>query len=143
MPDIRTGDKVIVMTGKEAGKRGTVQRVLRNPQGYKKRSAASARRQFKPGSPLSGVHVVVEGVNIAHRHTKPSPRWVATTASRVSSRAASSTGAAIAGQPRDDHLPRLRQGHAASSTAPAATSRTTRVCSQCGENLTREAQKHD
>ena len=36
VPDIRTGDTVVVTTGKDAGKRGRVQRVLRNPQGYKK-----------------------------------------------------------------------------------------------------------
>ena len=33
VPDIRTGDQVLVLSGKEAGKRGTVEHVMRNRQG--------------------------------------------------------------------------------------------------------------
>jgi large subunit ribosomal protein L24 len=50
MQKIKTGDEVIVITGKDKGKRGTVLRVLR----------AEGR-------------VLVENVNIAKRHTKPNP----------------------------------------------------------------------
>ena len=36
VPDIRKGDQVLVLSGKEAGKRGTVEHVVRNRQGFKK-----------------------------------------------------------------------------------------------------------
>jgi len=49
MRRIKKGDDVIVTAGKDRGKRGTVLRVLPNER------------------------VVVEGVNIAKRHTKPNP----------------------------------------------------------------------
>ncbi len=47
---IRKGDEVIVRAGKDKGKRGTVLRVLAADQ------------------------VVVEGVNVVKRHTKPNPQ---------------------------------------------------------------------
>jgi len=49
MEKIRKGDEVVVITGKDKGKRGTV--VLR----------------------LDADHVVVEGVNRAKKHVKPNP----------------------------------------------------------------------
>lgn len=49
MRRIKKGDDVIVTAGKDRGKRGTVLRILPNDR------------------------VVVEGVNIAKRHTKPNP----------------------------------------------------------------------
>ncbi len=49
MRKIRKGDDVIVITGKDKGKRGAVLRVLVNDR------------------------VVVENVNIVKRHTKPNP----------------------------------------------------------------------
>ena len=33
VPEIRTGDTVVVLGGKDAGKRGIVERVVRNPRG--------------------------------------------------------------------------------------------------------------
>ena len=50
MNRIRKGDDVIVLTGKDKGKRGTVLRVLPKDR-----------------------RVVVENVNIVKRHTKPNP----------------------------------------------------------------------
>jgi large subunit ribosomal protein L24 len=50
VPEIRKGDTVIVLTGKDAGKRGTVDRVVRPDR------------------------VVVEGINVAKKHQKPRPR---------------------------------------------------------------------
>ena len=47
---IRKGDEVVVITGKDKGKRGRVQEVDR-----------------------SGQTVIVAGLNIAKRHTKPNP----------------------------------------------------------------------
>lgn len=49
MSKIRKGDQVIVNTGKDKGKQGAVLRVL-----------------------ATG-HVVVEGINLAKKHTKPNP----------------------------------------------------------------------
>ena len=47
---VRKGDEVVVITGKDKGKRGRVQEVDR-----------------------SGMSVIVAGVNVAKRHTKPNP----------------------------------------------------------------------
>ena len=49
MSKIRKGDQVVVITGKDKGKRGTVLRVLPTDK------------------------VVVEGINRAKKHTKPNP----------------------------------------------------------------------
>jgi len=51
MQKIKKGDQVIVITGKDKGKRGTVDRVI----------------------PSEG-RIVVEGINIAKRHTRGNPR---------------------------------------------------------------------
>jgi large subunit ribosomal protein L24 len=49
MNKIRTGDQVIVITGRDKGKRGTV----------------SLRKD--------DTHVLVEGINLVKKHTKPNP----------------------------------------------------------------------
>ncbi|MHB8742864.1 MAG: 50S ribosomal protein L24 [Sulfuricaulis sp.] len=49
MKKIRKGDKVVVLTGRDKGKQGTVLRVLENSR------------------------ALVENVNIIKRHTKPNP----------------------------------------------------------------------
>lgn len=49
MHRIRKGDQVVVQTGKDKGKRGTVLRVLENDR------------------------VVVENVNVVKKHTRPNP----------------------------------------------------------------------
>ncbi len=49
MNKIRTGDQVIVLTGRDKGKRGTV----------------SAR--------IDGDHVLVDGINLVKKHVKPNP----------------------------------------------------------------------
>ena len=66
VPEIRKGDQVVLLQGKDAGKRGTVEKVI-------SRTAApsSARSSYRRGTNTSGVAVVVEGLNIAKRHTKP------------------------------------------------------------------------
>ena len=66
VPEIRKGDTVVVLSGKDAGKRGTVDRVIR-----RQASPGGARSVFRRGSAAAGVTVVVEGINIAKRHTKP------------------------------------------------------------------------
>jgi large subunit ribosomal protein L24 len=50
MNRIRKGDQVYVRTGKDRGKRGTVQKVL------------------------SDERVIVDGINMVKRHTKPNPQ---------------------------------------------------------------------
>ena len=140
VPDIRKGDEVLVLTGRDAGKRGTVERVMRNPQGYKK-VLHKYGSQWRRISPLTGMAVVVEGLNIAKRHTKPRAR-----------------------QGRNDRQPRVQQGGILEIAQPIHASkvmivcpscgkptrvkhgvggdgRSIRVCSHCGEALTREAQK--
>ncbi len=68
VPEIKKGDTVVVLAGKDAGKRGTVERVIRASA-----APSAARSVFRRGSGAGGVKVVVEGVNIAKRHTKPRP----------------------------------------------------------------------
>src|SRR5262245_63224291 len=70
VPEIRKGDTVVVLVGKDAGKRGTVEHIVRNPQGFKK-SATKHGSEWQKVSPLASVAVVVEGINVAKRHTKP------------------------------------------------------------------------
>lgn len=66
VPEIRKGDKVVVIAGKDAGKRGTVEKVVTRTA-----APSSARSSYRRGTNTSGVAVVVEGLNIAKRHTKP------------------------------------------------------------------------
>ncbi len=112
-PDIRRGDEVLVLTGKDAGKHGTIERVIDTQK------------------------VVVEGLNVAKRHTKPRPR-----------------------QGRTERQPRIQQGGILDIPQPmqvsnvmvvcpschlptrirhatAADGRSVRVCRRCGEALTR------
>ena len=67
VPEIRKGDTVIVLAGKDAGKQGKVERVIRRLPSPTRRGGAS----IDAASPAGGVKVVVEGLNIAKRHTKP------------------------------------------------------------------------
>jgi large subunit ribosomal protein L24 len=69
VPEIRSGDTVVVLHGKDAGKRGRVDRVIRNPVGLEKQKSGFWRKTSV--RPLS---VVISGVNIAKRHTKPRQR---------------------------------------------------------------------
>jgi large subunit ribosomal protein L24 len=133
--DIRQGDQVLVLSGKDAGKRGVVQRVVTNPQGWKK-STARFGAGWQRTSPLAGASVVIEGINIAKRHTKPR----------------SSAG-------RTDRQPRIQQGGILDIPMPidisnvmvicpscsrptrirhieAADGRSVRACAHCGEALT-------
>jgi large subunit ribosomal protein L24 len=65
VPEIRKGDTVVVLAGRDAGKRGKVERVVR------RQPAPRGRSMFRRGTTAGGVSVVVEGINIAKRHTKP------------------------------------------------------------------------
>ncbi|MGI8533365.1 MAG: 50S ribosomal protein L24 [Candidatus Limnocylindrales bacterium] len=113
VPDVRRGDEVLILTGKDAGKRGTVER-MEMPD-----------------------RLVLDGLNIAKRHTKPRPR-----------------------QGRTERQPRIQQGGILDIARPLHVSnvmivcpschtptrvrhdrqpdgRNVRVCRHCGEALTR------
>jgi large subunit ribosomal protein L24 len=140
VPDIRQGDEVLVLSGKEAGKRGTVERVVRNRQSFKKHISKYGSN-WRRVSPLADVAVVVEGLNIAKRHTKPRPK-----------------------QGRTERQPRIQQGgildvpqpilaskvmiicpHCTQPTrvkhGTAGDGRSIRICNNCGETLVREVRK--
>ena len=107
VPEVRTGDKVVVLTGKDAGKRGIVERIVRDPQGLKKTRTKYGSRLDRM-SPLVTTAVVVEGINIAKRHTKP--------------RQSSNT---------TDRTPRVTQGGILDLAQPMSLSKVMVVCSHC------------
>jgi large subunit ribosomal protein L24 len=69
VPEIRKGDLVVVLSGKDAGKRGKVDEVIRRDP-----SPSALRSGYRRTSIRGGVSVVVEGLNIARKHTKPRQR---------------------------------------------------------------------
>jgi large subunit ribosomal protein L24 len=81
VPDIRKGDTVVAIVGKDAGKAGVVERVIRNQQGWAKTKSRGGGA-WKHASPLSEVSLVVTGLNISKRHTKPRPPSSADRAAR-------------------------------------------------------------
>jgi large subunit ribosomal protein L24 len=105
VPEIRKGDTVVVLAGKDAGKRGVVDRVLRHPQG-----SILRRRRWSTVSPLSEAAVVVEGLNIAKRHTKPR-------------QTSSST----------DRMPKIQQGGILDIAQPMPLSKVMLVCPKCDQ----------
>jgi large subunit ribosomal protein L24 len=116
VPEIRTGDTVVVLVGKDAGKRGVVERVVRNPQGFKK-AQAKYGAEFVRTSPLATASVVVEGINVAKRHTKPR-------------QSAGST----------DRMPKVQQGGILDLAQPLPIGKVMLVCTHC-DRPTRIAHK--
>jgi large subunit ribosomal protein L24 len=118
VPEIRKGDTVIVLSGKDAGKRGTVERVLTNPAALERvtpsgSATSKAQKQrsgyWKPATsrPAS---VVVEGLNISKRHTK-----------------------ARQTQGRTDRTPKVQQGGILDIAQPLDLSKVMLVCPNCKE----------
>jgi large subunit ribosomal protein L24 len=105
VPEIRKGDTVVVLAGKDAGKRGTVEQVIR-----RQAAPSSARSVFRRGSSAGGVSVVVEGLNIAKRHTKP--------------RQSAGT---------NDRVPKMQQGGILEIAQPLPVSRVMLICTSCGK----------
>jgi large subunit ribosomal protein L24 len=105
VPEIRKGDTVVVLAGKDAGKRGTVEQVVR-----RQAAPSSARSVFRRGSAAGGVLVVVEGLNIAKRHTKPR-------------QSAGTT----------DRIPKMQQGGIMDIAMPIPVSKVMLVCTNCGK----------
>ena len=116
MPEIRKGDTVVVLSGKDAGKRGKVDRVLRNrtasshveaSKGSKGRVRRSGFWRQKSPHPAA---VVVEGLNIAKRHQKPRQT-----------------------QGRTDRMPKVQQGGIIDVAQPMSISKVMLVCPKCGQ----------
>ena len=105
VPEIRKGDTVVVLSGKDAGKRGTVERVIRRDP-----SPTGGRSMFRRGSAAGGVTVVVEGVNIAKRHTKPRQSAGAT-----------------------DRMPKIQQGGILEIAQPLPIGKVMVICGSCGK----------
>jgi large subunit ribosomal protein L24 len=117
VPEIRKGDTVLVLSGRDAGKRGVVERVLTNaaalqrvtPRGSTTSKVGSRRGFWKPAS-ARPVSVVVEGLNIAKRHTKPRQT-----------------------QGRTDRTPKIQQGGILDIAQPMDVSKVMLVCPNCKE----------
>ena len=109
VPEIRKGDTVVVLVGKDAGKRGTVERVVRNPQGFKKASKKHGSA-WEHISPIATTAVVVEGLNVAKRHTKPRQSAGAT-----------------------DRMPKVQQGGILDLAQPMPIGKVMLVCNHCGK----------
>jgi len=116
VPEIRKGDTVVVLSGKDAGKQGVVERVITNPAAQQRLnptsagSALSARRGFWKPASARPVSVVVEGINIAKRHTKPRQT-----------------------QGRTDRAPKIQQGGILEIAKPVDLSNVMLVCPSCKE----------
>jgi large subunit ribosomal protein L24 len=105
VPEIRKGDTVVVLSGRDAGKRGTVERVVRRDP-----SPRGGRSMFRRTSPAGGVSVVVEGLNIAKRHTKPRQTTSST-----------------------DRMPKIQQGGILEIAQPIPIGKVMVICSSCSK----------
>jgi large subunit ribosomal protein L24 len=103
LPEVRKGDTVVVLSGRDAGKRGTVDRVIRRAP-----SPTSRRSGFRRYSVSGGVYVIVDGVNVVKRHTKPRQRTNQT-----------------------DRMPRIQQGGILDIAAPLPIGKVMLVCASC------------
>jgi len=129
VPEIRSGDTVVVMHGKDAGKRGKVEKVLRNPLTSRK-----VRSTWSPTGATHAVSVVISGVNIAKRHTRPKQTMKNDRAPQIQQGGIVDVPMPVAASnvmivcPRCDRVTRVK--HATLSTGKSA-----RVCSHCNEQL--------
>jgi large subunit ribosomal protein L24 len=103
LPEIRKGDTVVVLGGKDAGKQGVVDHVIRREP-----SRSPLRSVYRHGSPKGGVSVVIEGINVGKRHQKP--------------RQTSS---------QTDRMPKIQQGGILDVAMPLAVSKVMLVCPKC------------
>jgi large subunit ribosomal protein L24 len=105
VPEIRKDDQVVVLAGRDAGKRGRVERVIRRDP-----SPSPQRSAYRRSSARGGVYVVVEGLNIAKRHTKPRQT-----------------------QSQTSTMPQVQPGGILDVPQPLPVSRVMLVCPHCGE----------
>jgi large subunit ribosomal protein L24 len=127
VPEIRAGDTVVVLHGKDAGKRGQVERVLRNQNAGDK-----GKKVWKKATSRS-VAVVISGINIAKRSTKPRPSMNQSTQAMQSGGIVDKPMPLDAGNvmivcPRCERVTRVK--HLTLSTGKSA-----RVCGHCNEQL--------
>jgi large subunit ribosomal protein L24 len=104
-PEIRKGDTVVVLAGKDAGKQGVVDRVIRRAE-----SRSPLRSMYRHGSPKASVSVVIEGLNVGKRHQKPR---------QVSS--------------KTDRMPKVQQGGILDVAMPLDVSKVMLICPKCHE----------
>ncbi len=105
VPELRKGDTIVVLVGKDAGKRGVIDRIIRRDP-----SPTSLPSGYRRTSSRGGVYVVVDGINIAKRHTKPRPS-----------------------QNTSDRVPRMQQGGIIDIPQPMPISKVMLVCSKCSQ----------
>jgi large subunit ribosomal protein L24 len=86
VPDVRKGDTVLILRGKDASKRGTVERIVRPDR------------------------VVIDGLNIAKKHTKPRSRTN-----------------------QGDRVPQMQQGGIIDVAQPLNMSNVMIVCGRCDQ----------
>ncbi len=103
VPEIRKGDTVVVLAGRDAGKRGVVDRVIQSTAG-----PSAGRSAYRRASRGGGISLVVEGLNIAKRHTKP--------------RQSSS---------QTDRMPKIQQGGILDIAQPLPVGKVMLVCPKC------------
>ena len=107
VPEIRKGDTVVVLSGKDAGKRGVVDQVIR-----REAAPSGSRSVFRRNSPAGGIKVVIEGINLAKRHTKARQR---STSSNVGA------------------MPKVDPGGILDIAQPLPISKVMLVCTNCGK----------
>jgi large subunit ribosomal protein L24 len=105
VPELRKGDTVVVLSGRDAGKRGVVDRVIRRDP-----ASSAVRSSYRRTAAGGGVFVVVDGINIAKRHTKP----------RQS-------------QSQSDRAPKIQQGGILDIAQPVPVGKVMLVCSKCDQ----------
>jgi large subunit ribosomal protein L24 len=105
VPEIRRGDTVVVLAGKDAGKRGTIERIIGPSSG-----APGSRSVYRRGSGGRAVTVLVEGLNISKRHTKPRQTTSQT-----------------------DRMPKVQQGGILDLAQPLPVGRVMLVCPKCDQ----------
>jgi large subunit ribosomal protein L24 len=116
VPEIRKGDTVLLLSGKDAGKQGQVERVITNAAALQRVSPQNgaksqrSRRGFGKAASTRPVSVVVEGLNVAKRHTKPRQT-----------------------QGRTDRTPKIQQGGILDLAKPIDVSNVMLVCPNCKE----------
>ena len=105
--DVRKGDTVLVLAGKDRGKRGTVERVERTKRGF---------------------GVVIPGINMAKRHQRPRSRTQPAGILDIPVPIHISNVQVVC--PRCNQPTRVGHGH-----LEGEKRRTTRLCKNCGEQI--------
>jgi large subunit ribosomal protein L24 len=133
VPEIRKGDTVVVLHGKDAGKRGKVDRVIRNPVGVAKQKTGYWRK-----ASTRRLSLVISGVNIAKRHTKPRQSMSQNTQTQIQQGGIVDKPMPVDASnvmivcPRCDRVTRVKHER-------LSTGKSVRVCDHCREQLEAEA----